>query len=153
MDKPLEEKAIQEEPTIGTGLAIDLKDLGLKDLGLKDLDLKTLKQSQDLSLERGMLLKKCPTCGRKILPPRKSPAPKTKEDYIEFIRKTHKEISQEDWDNWEKWYGDKLNIEQTIYLATTWLITNHTQRKKKIMKFYVNWLIRDYQRARQPLGG
>jgi len=68
--------------------------------------------------------------------------------YNEMMEGTHGPVVED----WEKLYGDVVNVPSALFAASTWLVENPRNRKKTFKKFYGNWLRNQYTRATQPRG-
>ena len=143
----------ENDYAVGTGLAIDLKDLDLKVL---DLDLSTLSQRQDQhppcvndSAGGGGLGFLEGKKQRKTRKKRLSPLPEKEEDYIAYVKKFHDDLPDSIIDDWKDQYGELVNVEATLFVATIWLIQNTNKRKKDIKKYYHNWIRNQYMRTPQ----
>ena len=72
----------------------------------------------------------------------------TAEKYTARVRKEFDEMmDSEKVMDWTRTFGDKLDVEKLLFIASTWLTDNTDNRKVRLLRFYGNWLRRSYERA------
>ena len=72
----------------------------------------------------------------------------TVEKYTARVRKEFDEMmDSEKVKDWTRTFGDKIDVEKQLFIASTWLTDNPSNRKVRLLRFYGNWLRRSYERA------